>query len=442
MDKSVNAVQRMFSRRSFLRCAAALPWMFGAAQARAYTHTRAHIVILGGGTAGLAISAQLARLLSGARITLVEPANEHHYQPGWPLVLCGLSSVSETKTPNQQHVALGVRWLQSWAQAIDPLQNRVYTADQRVLEYDFLIVALGCEADFAAIEGMHPELLGHEGLFSIYGGARSARKGYHLLQQAHEMADATMLFTAPDTPIKCLGGPVKAALISDFMLRRQRLRARMQLHYFSGSACLLPQPQFARLAEHFLQERAIEVHPAFVLKGIDPGYRAAYFATPGGGIERVAYDLLHIVPPMHAPWLLAHSGLAWDEGPYAAGGWLKVDPHTLQHPDYFNIFGIGDVVGTPYGKTVSTLRYHLSTVTENLLALLHGQEPRPLFNGYTSCPLYTEIGRAVRMAFDYSRESAPDPFISPANMDTRIAWWQQVHLFRLLYLNLLKGRMA
>src|SRR5690554_462663 len=45
--------------------------------------TSARIVILGGGAAGMAMANRLSNRLDGARITIVEPRETHHYQPGW-----------------------------------------------------------------------------------------------------------------------------------------------------------------------------------------------------------------------------------------------------------------------------------------------------------------------------------------------------------------------
>lgn len=440
--KKKNRHEYTISRRRFLQWSAACTApSFLLTGNTVKAETRAHFVILGGGTAGLAISAYLSRTLRSARITLVEPNEEHDFQPGWSLIMSGVYGIDDVKSLTQRHVPLGVRWIRDWATEIDPANNVVYTADRRTLHYDFLIVATGCVSRFDAIEGLHPQLLGQHGITSVYGGAQNAQQTYRMLHQHREGKSENFLFTAPDTPIKCLGVPPKTALMADHLLRRQRIRKNMQLHLFCAAPEILPSKHFSSVVEQHLEQRDIGVSYQYNLKAIDPGYHQAYLSTPDGGIESFSYDLLHVTPPMYAPWVIANSDLSWSDGPYAKGGWLHVDPYTLQHPRYTNVFGIGDVVGTPLGKTVSTIRHHIHTVAENILAVLHDREPMPLFNGYTSCPVFTEVGRALRVAFDYSLQETPDPFITSASTDTRIAWWQQVYFFRLMYNNILRGRL-
>jgi len=90
------------------------------------------------------------------------------------------------------------------------------------------------------------------------------------------------------------------------------------------------------------------------LVAVDIGARRATFVTPEGERTEGTYDFLHVVPPMRAPDAVKSSDLAWKNGPFAAGGWLEVDKSTLQHRRYPNVFGIGDINGTPRGKTAAT----------------------------------------------------------------------------------------
>jgi sulfide:quinone oxidoreductase len=50
------------------------------------------IVIVGGGAAGITTAAQLLKQNSKLKIAIVEPAEKHHYQPGWTLIGGGVSN--------------------------------------------------------------------------------------------------------------------------------------------------------------------------------------------------------------------------------------------------------------------------------------------------------------------------------------------------------------
>lgn len=57
------------------------------------------VVVIGGGSAGLAISHQLLRSgrFTQDDIAVVDPAAWHHYQPGWTLVGGGLRNKEELR---------------------------------------------------------------------------------------------------------------------------------------------------------------------------------------------------------------------------------------------------------------------------------------------------------------------------------------------------------
>lgn len=62
------------------------------------------------------------------------------------------------------------------------------------------------------------------------------------------------------------------------------------------------------------------------------------------------YSLLHVTPPMGPPIVLKeHPALTTE------AGFLSVDPKTLRHTKYSNIFGIGDCTNTPNSKTMAAI---------------------------------------------------------------------------------------
>jgi len=48
------------------------------------------VLVLGGGTAGITVAAQLRRKLKDCDIAIVEPSAKHYYQPLWTLVGAGV----------------------------------------------------------------------------------------------------------------------------------------------------------------------------------------------------------------------------------------------------------------------------------------------------------------------------------------------------------------
>ena len=80
------------------------------------------------------------------------------------------------------------------------------------------------------------------------------------------------------------------------------------------------------------------------------------------------YDMIHVTPPMSAPLALRQSTSLSD-----SKGFLDVHQYTLQHKRYPNVFGLGDCVNTPNGKTAAAVAGQLGVVMNNLSAYIHGK---------------------------------------------------------------------
>ena len=147
------------------------------------------------------------------------------------------------------------------------------------------------------------------------------------------------------------------------------------------------------------------------------------------------YDFLHVTPPMRAVDIVANSPLAWDRGGASEGGWAMVDQYTLVHMKYKNVLSLGDVVGTPVGKTGATVRKQAPIVVENLKALIEGKEPTAKFDGYTACPILTDYGLVLLAEFGYDGKllpTIPESILYPAK--ERYIWWlMKVYVLEPLY---------
>lgn len=70
-----------------------------------------------------------------------------------------------------------------------------------------------------------------------------------------------------------------------------------------------------------------------------------------------------------------------DAGLADSNGLLDVDPYTLQHKKYDNIFGLGDVVNVPTTKTFYAGLNQLHVVRHNLERRINGLEPNAKYDG-------------------------------------------------------------
>ena len=280
---------------------------------------------------------------------------------------------------------------------------------------------------------------GASGLTSVYPGPAAAEATWKAMSAfAGKGGDALM--TLPATPLKCAGAPLKMT----FMLRDRLHRAgsldRSRISFESALGNVFGVKAVNDNVLGRWKSLGIGVDFNHRLAAIDIGARRATFVTPEGERLERPYDFIHVVPPMRAPDAVRSSDLAWKEGPFAAGGWLEVDPATLQHRRYPNVFGIGDINGTPRGKTAATVKKSAPIVARNLVATIAGRKPDERFDGYTSCPLITREGAAMLIEFDYEGRLMPSlPMVEPLQ-DSFFAWLMKYRMLKPAYLAVLKGR--
>ena len=73
------------------------------------THHR--VLIVGGGTAGITVAAILRRRVRDLDIAVVEPEQEHYYQPSLTLVGAGVYPLAKTHRPEASVIPPGVIWI-------------------------------------------------------------------------------------------------------------------------------------------------------------------------------------------------------------------------------------------------------------------------------------------------------------------------------------------
>jgi len=162
------------------------------------------IMILGGGTGGCGVAAQLLNEGVLAKdICILEPATTHYYQPLWTMVGAGIFDVAVSARPMSSTIPNGVTWLRDSAIKVAPDDNQVQCASGRKLSYDYLVVATGLQCDWDKVPGLAEALVDHEktGVCSNYH-PQYAQNTWRVLEG---LRNGSALFTQPKTPVKCGG---------------------------------------------------------------------------------------------------------------------------------------------------------------------------------------------------------------------------------------------
>lgn len=410
--------------------------------------THYQVLIIGGGSGGIMAATQLLKKDRNLTIGLIEPAKTHYYQPAWTLVGAGTYDFEKTAKPMSAVIPQGATWIRDYAESFNPTQHSVSTRDNGAITYDYLIICPGLAYDMDMVPGLK-NALGHNNVCSNYTDPK------HTWDVLRNFKGGTALFTQPTTPIKCGGAPQKIMYLAEHFFRKNGIRKDTTILYALPGTVIFGVKPIAKTLMEVVDRKDINLRFGHQLKKIDPINQIAWYTfaehqkeynhknvktEKDGNLTGIYYDMLHTAPPSVAPKCIRESSLVND------AKWLNVDTRTLQHLDYPNIFGLGDVCGLPTAKTGAAIRKQVPIVVDNIVLLMEQNRLGSMaYNGYTSCPLVTDYGKMVLAEFDYEKNFIPDAklkqlLISDSSKEHWRLWMLKKHLLPYLYWNkMLKG---
>ena len=112
------------------------------------------IVIVGGGSAGITVAAQLLKKKPGLDIAVVEPSEMHYYQPAWTLVGGGTFNLESTRRPEKSVMPQGTTWIKDRVTAVKPVDNALELASGEILSYQYLVMCPGIQIDYHKVSGL------------------------------------------------------------------------------------------------------------------------------------------------------------------------------------------------------------------------------------------------------------------------------------------------
>ena len=395
--------------------------------------TNHQVIIVGGGAAGIATASSLLKRDNSLDIAIIEPADEHFYQPGWTMVGAGVFDKNETVRTMDAVWPQGIKRIKGAVKSFEPDSQTVTLEDGSAISYDFLVVAAGLKLDWDAVEGLN-EALGKNGVTSNYR--------FDLAPYTHNLVEnmkgKTAIFTQPPMPIKCAGAPQKAMYLScDIWSKAGKLKD-LEVSFCNAGPVLFGCAPYVPPLMEYVKKYEIDLDFGHNLIKIDGPKQKAWFKVTKEGedpqvVER-KFDMIHVCPPQCAPDFIKESPLA------GAGGWVDVDQATLQHTKFENIFALGDVTTTPNAKTAAAARKQAPIVAKNLIAKLNGQSLASTYDGYGSCPLTVENGKIILAEFGYGGKVMPS-FPWDSTKPRRAAWFLKKSILPWVYWNvMLKGR--
>lgn len=392
------------------------------------------ILIVGGGTAGITVAARLRRK-GYTDVAVIEPSEQHYYQPLWTLVGGGQAKQSTTVRPEAKVMPKGTTWIRKAASTFDPTNNTVSCSDGSSYEYDVLVVCPGIQLDWHKTEGLE-STLGERGVSSNYR-FDLAPKTWEFIRST---TSGTAVFTMPSGAIKCGGAPQKIAYLAADHWRKAGVLDKIDVHLVVPSPRVFGIPEIADSLDKILADYGITLHVQSEVTAVDPdGHKVTVKALGDKGTDTtLPYDVLHVVPHQSAPDWIKSSPLSTGEGP----GYVSIDKFTLQHTAYPNVFSLGDAGSSPNSKTGAAVRKQAPVVVENIDAFLKNQALGKQYHGYSSCPLVTSSHDMLLAEFDYDMKITPSfpSWMFDPTKPHRTYWYLKKYGLPALYWNaMLKG---
>jgi len=406
------------------------------------------IVVVGGGTGGIMIAAQLKRAKGSLDIVIIDPTDTHVYQPANTLVAGGLMDYEATRKPEKKFIPSGVKWIKESVADIQPDDNQVILENGDVISYEYLVNAPGIQINLDGIKGLK-EAFGKNGVCSNYVDPRYT---WELMQK---FKGGNALFTQPITPIKCPGAPQKIMYLMADYIGNKGLEEHTNIIFATPGTMIFGVQPFRDELENYLLKYHIKQRYGYKLIEIDGEKKEAHYVRmelPNAsdkyvvndernaagclgyvwedGVRRevqevnspfhmtkegthyiINYDMLHLAPPQSAPTWFQKTKLANQDGPNA--GWMGVDKGSLQSKKYDNVFGAGDVTDLPTARTGAAIRKQAPVIVKNILRLIEGKPADcKNYKGYSSCPLVVAHNRMLLAEFGYDGARMSDPLLS------------------------------
>jgi sulfide:quinone oxidoreductase len=357
----------------------------------------ARTVILGGGFGGVSVAHHLRLFAPEHEVVLV--AREPTFMMGFRknAELVGAEPMEGGRRPLAALEDRGVRFLQGTTSRVAPGSHAV-DVDGQTLEGDALVVALGAEVVPEKVPGLADH--GH----NAYDPAQ-VPEAARALAGLDGGRLAIGIFGAPYT---CPPAPYELALLAAEAAERRG--AQLDVTVFTPQPMSLPVLGAAgcEVVESRLGMRGIAFRANTKAERVEQGR----VIVEGG--DEVSFDLLLAVPPHRCPGVLVEAGLAEE------GGWVKVDPRTLE-TGVDGVWAVGDctqialATGQPLPKAGVLAEGQGRVVAERIAARLAGITPEGTWAGEGACYLEVGGGQAMMVRGRFLEEPAPQVELTEAS---------------------------
>jgi sulfide:quinone oxidoreductase len=290
-----------------------------------------------------------------------------------------------------------------------PDQNKVLLSNGREYTYKALVLAPGLDHQESGIEG----------LADMYHNSHESENVFvHMLDNKERMSKnfwhgwnhtkGDMICYAPKDPHKGEGTDFWALYYESFLRQNHQIgrsAADTRIQFWSPNEYIYKFPYANEIALDECHKRGIDVNLGWEMTKVhynEIGEKIATFKHVSTG-ETKEHPFMHanINPPSSPFQEIVDAGLGDHQG------MIDVNPYTLQHNKYENIFAFGDAVAGETTRTQHSAVAQVPVVKHNLLNFMAGAELNGIYDGYTYMPFYLGHSNANCFQHLYDYEPAP-----------------------------------
>ncbi|CAG9335474.1 unnamed protein product [Blepharisma stoltei] len=361
------------------------------------------VIIAGAGTGAMTLCGQLIRSgkVKPSEIAVIDPSPLHYYQPGFTILAGGLRGNSEKIKSHMDYIARDTRslfhpdinFIPKSVTGFSPSSNKISIGNEEI-SYDHLVVALGLSLDYDKVPGLYEALEDENSPVGTIYQFKYCLKTNRLIQS---FKGGQAIFSQPNQPFKCAGAPQKIMYLSNSSWTNSGIRAKTDIQFYIPTPAMFSVPIYAKELEKIAKGKGCNLHFQHLLTKVDHKKNEAIFKKGDEEIT-VKYDFLHTAPPQSPPKVLHGSPISNE------AGYVDVNPNTLRHNKYDNIWAIGDCASCPTSKTAAAAIAEAPVLVNNICKVLDKAQPNAKYEGYTSCPIFLGNNKLMLCEFKYQGE--------------------------------------
>lgn len=359
------------------------------------------LLILGAGTAGTMFANKISRRLDSRewKIILVDKDETHYYQPGFLFIPFGINKPEDIIRPKRKFVPPDVEFVVSDIELVEPGANRVKLAlDNRVIHYDYLVIASGTDIRPDQVEGM------------LDGGWQQNIFDFYTYDGALKLTDylktwqgGRLVVNVAEMPIKCPVAPLEFLFLADWFFTSHNMRSKVDLIYSTPLTGAFTKPVAAKELAHILDKKGIHVESEFNIGEVDSSRNV----IRSWDDREIPYDLLVTIPTNMGADYIERSGIGDDLN------FVPTNKNTLQSTQWENIWVLGDAANLPTSKAGAVVHYQMDAAIKNILAHIQGREMVAHYDGHANCFIESGFHKGMLIDFSYDVEPFPGAFPLP-----------------------------